>query len=53
LNVSTDLEYFRYIVPCGLSKPVTSMQALGVEAPRGAVIERLRAHFGEIFGLRF
>lgn len=32
LNVSTDLDYFRYIVPCGLTKPVTSMEALGCRA---------------------
>ena len=32
LNVSTDLQYFQYIVPCGLAKPVTSMAALGVHA---------------------
>ena len=30
LNVTTDLRYFQYIVPCGLTKPVTSMAALGV-----------------------
>ncbi len=29
LNVDTDLSYFQYIVPCGLTKPVTSMRALG------------------------
>ena len=27
--MDTDLSYFRYIVPCGLTKPVTSMRALG------------------------
>ena len=27
LNVNTDLSYFQYIVPCGLTKPVTSMAA--------------------------
>ena len=32
LNVSTDLSYFQYIVPCGLTKPVTSMAQLGVRA---------------------
>ncbi|MDZ4800425.1 MAG: lipoyl(octanoyl) transferase LipB [Bryobacteraceae bacterium] len=32
LNVNTDLNYFRYIVPCGLTKPVTSMEALGCRA---------------------
>src|SRR5580704_3450107 len=31
LNVSTDLRYFDHIVPCGLTKPVTSMGALGVK----------------------
>ena len=34
LNVDTDLSYFRYIVPCGLTKPVTSMRALGCQAHR-------------------
>ena len=32
LNVATDLSYFQYIVPCGLTRPVTSMAALGVRA---------------------
>jgi lipoyl(octanoyl) transferase len=50
LNVTTDLQYFSYIVPCGLTKPVTSMQQLGVDVPRQDVIDRLRRHFEEIFG---
>jgi lipoyl(octanoyl) transferase len=50
LNVTTDLQYFGYIVPCGLTKPVTSMRQLGVEVPRQDVIDRLRRHFEEIFG---
>jgi len=49
LNVSTDLSYFQYIVPCGLVKPVTSMAALGVMARRQEVIERLVVHFGRVF----
>ena len=49
LNVSTDLSYFQYIVPCGLLKPVTSMAALGVMARRQEVIERLVVHFGRVF----
>jgi lipoate-protein ligase B len=49
LNVSTDLQYFSYIVPCGLTKPVTSMAAAGVDAPREAVVARLREHFEKIF----
>ena len=49
LNVSTDLSYFQYIVPCGLAKPVASMGALGAGAPRENVIERLVFHFGRVF----
>jgi lipoyl(octanoyl) transferase len=51
LNLSTDLQYFSYIVPCGLTKPVTSMRALGVDAPRKAVVARLCAHFESVFEL--
>ncbi|HUJ23301.1 MAG TPA: lipoyl(octanoyl) transferase LipB [Bryobacteraceae bacterium] len=49
LNVATDLSYFQYIVPCGLAKPVASMAALGVNASRKQVIERLVFHFGRVF----
>ena len=49
LNVTTDLSYFQYIVPCGLVKPVTSMAALGNIARREHVIERLAFHFGRVF----
>jgi lipoyl(octanoyl) transferase len=52
LNVSTGLNYFQYIVPCGLTKPVTSMaQLLGDDRPLGltAVGQRLAIHFGRIF----
>ena len=31
---TTDLNYFQYIVPCGLTKPVTSMRGLGCTASR-------------------
>jgi lipoyl(octanoyl) transferase len=51
LNVSTDLSYFRYIVPCGLAKPVTSMRELGAAAFKEEVIVRLAAHFGRVFDL--
>ena len=50
LNLSTDLSYFQYIVPCGLSKPVTSMRALGCAASRQEVIEALLSSFGRVFG---
>ena len=51
LNVDTDLNYFRYIVPCGLTKPVTSMRALGVTARRATqVVAAARAqHFARVF----
>jgi lipoyl(octanoyl) transferase len=49
LNVSTDLSYFQYIVPCGLTKPVTSMAALGVRAGLREVGQTLAAHFGRVF----
>jgi lipoyl(octanoyl) transferase len=49
LNVSTDLQYFQYIVPCGLVKPVTSMTALGVHADTEDVKSALIRHFGQVF----
>jgi lipoyl(octanoyl) transferase len=49
LNVSTDLRYFQYIIPCGLSKPVTSMAELGRQVSLDAVAGRVAAHFGRIF----
>ncbi|MEI9812319.1 MAG: lipoyl(octanoyl) transferase LipB [Acidobacteriota bacterium] len=50
LNLDTDLDYFRYIVPCGLTKPVTSMRALGCRAERGQVVDALIRSFGSVFG---
>ncbi len=49
LNVSTDLSYFQYIVPCGLTKPVTSMAQLGVDAAWPEVARSLAGHFGRVF----
>jgi lipoyl(octanoyl) transferase len=49
LNVNTDLSYFQYIVPCGLTRPVTSMQQLGVDAALDEVGQILAGHFGRIF----
>ena len=49
LNVSTDLGYFGYIVPCGLSKPVTSMQALGCQADRDQVVAAVARSFARVF----
>jgi lipoyl(octanoyl) transferase len=49
LNVTTDLRYFDYIVPCGLTKPVTSMERLGVPADPEDVKRALARHFGRLF----
>ncbi len=49
LNVTTDLSYFQYIVPCGLTKPVTSMAQLGCAADPSEVSQTLARHFGRIF----
>jgi lipoate-protein ligase B len=51
LNHTTDLSYFQYIVPCGLTKPVTSMQALGVAASRADVQAALAEQFSNQFSL--
>jgi lipoyl(octanoyl) transferase len=49
LNLETDLDYFRYIVPCGLDKPVTSMRALGCQAKREQVVAALAHRFAGVF----
>ena len=50
LNVSTDMRYFGYIVPCGLHKPVTSMERLLGRAPaREDVISALVRSFAHVF----
>jgi lipoyl(octanoyl) transferase len=49
LNVETDLNYFRYIVPCGLTKPVTSMRATGCQASRAQVVAAVADAFSRVF----
>lgn len=49
LNQDTDLSYFQYIVPCGLTKPVTSMQALGRQADRDQVVAAIARSFARVF----
>ena len=51
LNHTTDLSYFEHIVPCGLTKPVTSLEALGCRAQRGEVQAALTQELGRQFGL--
>ena len=51
LNVNTDLDYFNYIVPCGITdKAVTSMQKeLGREVPMAEVEEKVIRHLAQLF----
>jgi lipoate-protein ligase B len=43
------LKYFQYIVPCGLTKPVTSMEELGSMANRDEVVAALGRQFAKHF----
>ena len=49
LNWATDLRYFEYIVPCGITRPVTSLEQLGVSVSReelhGAIVEEFALVF--------
>ena len=47
--MNTDLSYFQYIVPCGLTLPVTSMAQLGVVVEQDEVARTIATHFGRIF----
>ena len=49
LNHTTDLRYFQYIVPCGLTKPVTSMHELGSGSSREQVLAALSTSFAHQF----
>jgi len=52
LNVTTDLSYFRYIVPCGLAAPVTSLQAEGCRAGWDEMVAAIARNFARVFGYR-
>lgn len=50
-NVNTDLSYFNFIIPCGITdKSVTSMQKeLGYEVDIAEVKNKLKANFARLF----
>lgn len=50
LNIDTDLSYFKYIVPCGLMKPVCSLRSLGCSASREEVMQAVTTSFANVFG---
>lgn len=52
LNVDTDLSYFRYIVPCGLTKPVTSVRESGSPATRPQLVRAIITEFERVFDIR-
>ena len=50
LNVTTDLDFFRLIVPCGLDKPVTSIEfETGLRPSLDEVMTIASRTFGELF----
>lgn len=53
LNVSTEMDAFRMIVPCGISdRGVTSLERLlGEPVAEEAVVAAILAGFGEVFGV--
>jgi lipoyl(octanoyl) transferase len=52
LNFDTDLRYFQYIVPCGLTSPVCSLRSLGCTATREQVQDAVARSFAETFGYK-
>lgn len=51
LNVDPDMNYFGYIVPCGIAdKPVTSMAAEGVDVAMSRVVDAVAAAAAGIWG---
>ena len=51
LNVSTDLSWFRKIVPCGIKDfTVTSLEAEGLDVAMSEAVERIAARAGELWG---
>lgn len=52
LNVHPEMNYFKYINPCGITdRPVVSMKELGVDAAMADVGETLIEQFADVFGV--
>jgi len=50
LNVATDLDYFKLIVPCGLTKPVTSIEFESGERPPMDEVKHIAVRaFSQVF----
>lgn len=51
LNVNTDLDYFNFIIPCGIqNKRVTSIQQeLGYDVSMGEIKEKMKRNFEKVF----
>lgn len=52
LNVNTDMRYFEYIIPCGITdKQVTSLKReLEREVDMEEVKDKIKKHFADVFG---
>ncbi|MPT30332.1 MAG: lipoyl(octanoyl) transferase LipB, partial [Chryseobacterium sp.] len=52
LNVNTDMKYFEYIIPCGITdKQVTSLKReLEHEVDIDEVKQKIKKHFADVFG---
>jgi lipoyl(octanoyl) transferase len=52
-NINTDLNYFNYIIPCGIqNKQVTSMEKeLGRQLDMAEVKEKVKKNFEKVFGV--
>ena len=53
LNVNTELDYFNYIIPCGIqNKKVTSIKnELGKQLSMSEVKEKVKKNFAQVFGV--
>jgi len=54
-NVNTDLNYFKNIIPCGITdKEVTSLQAeVGTPLDMEAIKARVKFHYKELFRFEY